>query len=343
MTERDRQRAGKRRRATSARGKLDAGACAVSVDLDGIHCYYRIHGLGAPPSELEHVILERALPRAAALFAQKNLRVTWFVVGRDADATAALPGHAARAANAQRLRALVERGDELANHSYSHPYDLARMSASAIDSEIASCDRVLREIAKTSVRGFRAPGYDLAPAMLDTLARLGYRYDSSVFPAPGYYAAKAAVMAALGAIGRPSGAVLTDPRALAAPAEPYRPSMSSPWRRGQAPVVELPIAVTPYTRLPAIGTTLLVAPAWMRGKLIDWMARRRFFNLELHGIDFADADQDGIPGELVDRQPDLKISIDDKLERLAAVLDEIGRRWQFATLAEVAADVQRHA
>jgi hypothetical protein len=315
--------------------------CAVSIDLDGIGCYYRIHGLGGAPAELEHVILERALPRAAALFAQRGLHVTWFVIGRDVDADAALPGHAARLANAQRLRTLAEQGDELGNHSYTHPYDLARMAAPAIDHEIASCDRVLREITGTGVRGFRAPGYDLSPAMLDSLARLGYRYDSSVFPAPGYYAAKAAVMTALGVLGRPSGAVLTDPRALAAPAVPYRPSMKSPWRRGQAPVVELPVAVTPLARVPAIGTTLLVAPPWVRAKLVDWMARRAFFNLELHGIDFADADKDGIPGELVDRQPDLKISIDDKLERLDAVLDVIARRWEFATLAEIAADVQR--
>ncbi len=315
--------------------------CAVSIDLDGIACYYRIHGLGTPPAELEHVIYERALPRAAALFAQKNLHVTWFVIGRDADANAALPGHAARAANAQRLRTLYDGGDELGNHSYSHPYDLARLSASAIDNEIASCDRVLRDITQQGVRGFRAPGYDVAPAMLDTLARLGYRYDSSIFPAPGYYAAKAAVMGALTVLGRPSGAVMTNPRALAAPADPYRPSMTSPWRRGQAPVVELPVAVTPLARVPAIGTTLLVAPAWVRGKLIEWMARRAFFNFELHGIDFADADQDGIPGELVDHQPDLKLSIDDKLERLDTALDEIAKRWQFATLAEVAADVQR--
>jgi peptidoglycan-N-acetylglucosamine deacetylase len=281
------------------------------------------------------------LPRAAALFAQKNLHVTWFVIGRDADANAALPGRAARAQNAQRLRTLFDRGDELANHSYSHPYDLARMSAAAIDGEITSCDRVLRDITEKAVRGFRAPGYDLAPAMLDTLARLGYRYDSSVFPAPGYYAAKAVVMGALGVLGRPSGAVMTNPRALAAPADPYRPSMTAPWRRGQAPVVELPVAVTPFTRVPAIGTTLLVAPQWVRTKLIDWMARRSFFNFELHGIDFADADKDGIPGELVDRQPDLRISIDDKLERLDVLLDEIARRWEFVTLANVAADIQR--
>jgi hypothetical protein len=315
--------------------------CAVSIDLDGIACYYRIHGLGTSPAELEHVILERALPRAAALFAQKKIKVTWFVIGRDVDADAALPGHQQRVANAQRLKTLFDNGDELGNHSYSHHYDLARLLPAAVDDEIANCDRVLRDITKTGVRGFRAPGYDLSASMLDTLARLSYRYDSSVFPAPGYYAAKAAVMTALGMLGRPSGAVLTHPRALAAPADPYRPSMTSPWRRGQAPVVELPVAVTPYARVPAIGTTLLVAPAWARTKLIDWMARRHFFNLELHGIDFADAEQDGIPGELVDRQPDLRFSIDDKLARLDAVLDEVGRRWQFATLAEVAADVQR--
>jgi peptidoglycan/xylan/chitin deacetylase (PgdA/CDA1 family) len=303
---------------------------AVSIDLDGIGCYYRIHALGPHPVELEHVILERALPRAAALFAHHGIHVTWFVVGRDVD------GHAA---NAQRLATLAGAGDEIGNHSYSHHYDLARLSAGQIDAEIERADRVLRTIAP--VRGFRAPGYDVSAAMLESLAKLGYRYDSSVFPAPGYYAAKAAVIAALAAAGRPSGAVLTNPRALTAPAEPYRPSMTAPWRRGQAPIVELPVAVTPWTRVPAIGTSLLVAPAWLRKRLVAAMARRDFFNLELHGIDFADAEKDGIPGELVERQPDLRIPIDQKLERLDRVLENVGQRWDFATLGEVAAEMQR--
>jgi len=315
--------------------------CAVSVDLDGIACYYRIHGLGAAPAELEHVVLERALPRAARLFASRGIHVTWFVIGRDADGDLDVPDRAARRANAQRLRALAEYGDELGNHSYSHPYELARLTPAEIDAELAGCDRVLRAITGTPPRGFRAPGYDLSPAMLECLARRGYRYDSSVFPAPGYYAAKAAVMAALALAGRPSGAVMTNPRALAAPPEPYRPAMRAPWRRGQAPVVELPVAVTPWLRLPAIGTSLIVAPAVIRGRLVDAMARRRFFNFELHGIDFADAEQDGIPGELVARQPDLRIPIADKLARLGDLLDQLAAGWQLSTLAEVAADVQR--
>jgi peptidoglycan/xylan/chitin deacetylase (PgdA/CDA1 family) len=329
--------------------------CAISVDLDGIACYYRIHGLGAPPAELEHVVLERALPRAARLFAARGIRATWFVVGRDADADAApapaaaaapaanraAADRAARQANAARLGELAARGDELGNHSYSHPYELARLGAADVAAELDGCDRVLRAITGQPPRGFRAPGYDLSPAMLDHLARLGYRYDSSLFPAPGYYAAKAVVMAALAAVGRPSGAVLTNPRALAAPPTPYRPAMTAPWRRGQAPLVELPIAVTPWLRIPAIGTSLLVAPAALRRRIVAAMARRPFWNFELHGIDFADAEHDGIPGDLVARQPDLRIPIADKLARLEHLLDDIAAHWTLITLAEAAADAQR--
>jgi hypothetical protein len=317
--------------------------CAISIDLDGLACYYRIHGLGEPPAELEHVILERALPRAARLFASRGLRVTWFVVGRDADAELAAADHAARRGNAARLRALAEAGDELGNHSYSHPYELARLPVGDVAAELDGCDRVLRAITGRAPRGFRAPGYDLSPVMLDVLADRGYHYDSSLFPAPGYYAAKAAVMAALAAMRRPSGAVLTNPRALAAPPQPYRPAMTAPWRRGQAPLVELPVAVTPWLRLPAIGTSLLLAPAAIRRGIAAAMARRRFWNFELHGIDFADAEQDGIPGELVARQPDLRVPIADKLARLEQLLDQIARGWQLVTLGEAASEAQRTA
>src|SRR3954468_12019322 len=113
-------------------------AAAVSIDLDGLGCYYRIHALGPHPAELDNVILERALPRAAALFAQRGLHVTWFVIARDVD------GHAA---NVQRLKTPADAGDEIGNHIYSHYYDLARLPAASIDREIADADRVLRAIA----------------------------------------------------------------------------------------------------------------------------------------------------------------------------------------------------
>lgn len=313
-------------------------ACSISIDVDSIECYYRIHALGPPPAELADVILRRCVPRFAELLARRGLRATFFLVGRDLDPASG--GRAARAARVQ-IGELVRAGHEIGNHSYSHPYELARLSRTAVAEEIEHAHELLSEAAGAPVRGFRAPGYDLSADMLAELARLGYRYDSSIFPAPGYYLAKAAVMGLMALGRRQTGAVLTNPRALLAPADPYRPDLTAPWRRGSASLVELPIAVTPRTRVPVIGTSVLLAPDWLRARWLGAMRGRPFFNFELHGIDLADADADGIPGQLVARQPDLRAPLARKLRALEATLDRLALDFDIVPLGEVAARVQR--
>ncbi len=310
-----------------------APICAVSIDVDPIPCYYRIHGLGAAPPELRDLVARRALPRFAELLERRGIAATFFVVAQDIDGAAL--GETARAARA-RYGELVRAGHELGSHSYSHPYDLARWPAASARGEIARAHDLVGELAG-EVRGFRAPGYDLSPAMLEELLRLGYLYDSSIFPAPGYYALKALIMAAMRAAGRTSGAVMTDPRALAAPASPYRPSAVAPWRRGRAGLVELPIAVTPLVRAPAIGTSLLLAPGWLRRRLVAGMRRRGFFTLELHGIDLIDAEEDRVPAQLVARQPDLRLPLARKRAALDSVLAEVQESFQMARLGDLAA------
>src|SRR6201999_2801426 len=83
-------------------------------------------------------------------------------------------------------------------------------------------------------------------------------------------------------------------------------------------LLEIPIAVTPIARLHVIGTSLVLAPRWLRRHLIATALRAPFFNLELHGIDLADAEADEIPPALVARQPDLRRPLAHKL----AALDE---------------------
>jgi hypothetical protein len=312
---------------------------SISIDLDPIECYYRIHALGPPPADLEDVVIRQAVPRFAEIFARRGLSATFFVVARDID-----PEHGRRTRSARGLLAEVEAaGHELGNHSYAHPYDLARLPAAEVAAEIERAHQLIGGLADRPVVGFRCPGYGLSAGILDTLMRLGYRYDSSVFPAPGYYATKALVMGAMKLAGRRSGAVLTDPRALLAPAVPYRPAVGAPFRRGQAPLVELPIAVTPLGRTPVIGTSLLLAPDWLRTRWLDAMRRRRFFNLELHGIDLIDADLDGIPGELVTRQPDLRVPLARKQRALEATLDRLALDYQLVVLRDAAAWAQREA
>src|SRR5687767_8928992 len=173
--------------------------CSVSIDLDPIPCYYRIHGLGRPPAELRDVVLRAALPRFAELLGRRGIRATFFVVGSDIDP---VERGAAAVELGESLAALARGGHELGNHSYSHPYELARLSIGAIADEIGRCDQLLVDLTGRPTAGFRAPGYDVSAPVLAELMRRGYVYDSSIFPAPGYYAAKLAVMTALAAAGR---------------------------------------------------------------------------------------------------------------------------------------------
>jgi peptidoglycan/xylan/chitin deacetylase (PgdA/CDA1 family) len=318
----------------SDRSTVDGGTAArtvsVSVDLDPIECYWRIHALpGAPPPGARFAILRRCLPRFAELFARHGARATFFVVARDLEEDVE---------GARLLAELARDGHELASHTYSHPYDLVRLPSDAIVSEIDRAHALVGACAGHAPLGFRAPGYAVSAEVIDLLRARQYRYDSSAFPSLAYYGAKAAVMGAMRAVGRKSASVLDTPRVLAAPRAPYRPAAGSPYRKGELDIVELPMAVTPLARLPVIGTSLVTAPAWLRRHLVKAALRAPFFNLELHGIDLADAEADEIPPALIAKQPDLRRPLAHKLAALdetLAAATAAGAR--FARLDEVAA------
>src|SRR4051812_43522855 len=252
--------------------------CSVSVDLDAIGCYYRIHALPGPPAApARFAILRRCLPRFADLFARHGVRATFFVVGADLDDDA--DGRAL-------LADLARAGHELASHTHTHPYDFIHLGAARIADEIDRAHAAIGACAGTPPIGFRAPGYEISAEAIAALRARGYRYDSSVFPSATYYGAKAVVMGAMRAVGRRSGSVLGNPRVLLAPRLPYRPAADAPYRAGGDGdgIVELPIAVTRIGRLPVIGTSLILAPPWLRKRMLTAVLREPLFNLELHGI-----------------------------------------------------------
>jgi peptidoglycan-N-acetylglucosamine deacetylase len=305
--------------------------CSVSVDLDALGCYYRIHALpGAPPEPARFAVLRRCLPRFAELFARHGVRATFFVVGQDLEDDA--EGRAL-------LADLARGGHELASHTHTHPYDFVRLGRAAIADEIDRAHAAIGACAGTPPVGFRAPGYEITAEALDVLRARGYRYDSSVFPSAAYYGAKAVVMAAMRLTGRKSGSVLGNPRVLRAPLEPYRPAAGDIYRdRGGDGLVEIPIAVTRGARLPVIGTSLIVAPALVRRRLVAAALRAPLFNLELHGIDLCDAEADAVPAALVARQPDLRRPLAHKLAALEETLSAARAAGaRFAPLAEAAA------
>lgn len=302
--------------------------CALSVDLDEIGCYSAIHGQAPLVGDAAHAIYRRALPRFERLFAELGVPATFFVIGEDVPA------------NESALRRLVTAGHELGNHTLSHLYDLTRRDAATLRHEIVAGGARIEEATGVEVVGFRAPGYTVTDEVFEVLAAAGYRYDASVFPCPAYYGAKALAIGAYAAramLGRGarSHSVVDDPRVLRAPADPYRVGRPY-WTRGDG-IVELPIGVTRGARLPFIGTSVALAGPRGADLLARQMVGRPLISLELHGIDLADAEADGL-GALRAHQPDLRRSASEKEAALRAAITRLrASGYRFVTLADAAA------
>jgi peptidoglycan-N-acetylglucosamine deacetylase len=298
---------------------------AVSIDLDEIHHYYAIHGLPVV-ERAAHVVYDRAVPRASDWAQGLGLPLTFFVVGRDLE----------RPENAETARTLLAQGHELANHTYSHCYDLTRRDGAEMAREVAGGIDALVRATGTRPNGFRAPGYLVNDELVRVLASLGVGYDSSVFPSPAYYAAKAAKLLALKLRGRSSHSVRGSSTVLLAPARPYR--LGAPyWKRGSG-LPELPIQVTPGTRLPYIGTSLVLAGPDGARLMTRTLMLEPFVNLELHGFDFLGADDE--LDELLPHQPDARLSRNAKLTALTAAVELLRKMgFRFVRLDEAACTV----
>jgi peptidoglycan/xylan/chitin deacetylase (PgdA/CDA1 family) len=301
---------------------------SISVDLDSLAHYCRIHGLSEAvlDARARGLVYSTAVPRFRELLASVGAPGTFFAIGADL----------AEAGAASALREAHASGIEVGNHSYSHDYALTRRAPESIREDLVRGEEAI--VAATGARpvGFRAPGYTLNAALYAATVERGYRYGSSAFPAAPYYAAKASVMGALALLRRPSRAVLDSPRVLLAPRTPYRPDPAQPYRRGQGAVVELPMTVTPRVRFPFIGTFAATLPLPFIRAAYRACAKDAFFNFELHAVDVLDA-RDGIPPEIVRQQRDLNVPSAQKMERLRKVFQWLMADFEVVTLRDAAA------
>lgn len=299
---------------------------AVNVDIDELYVYDRIHGhagasgnpQGFDAAAITPTVWTRGVPRFLDLFARVGVKATFFVVAQD------LAHPDVRAV----LRDIVRAGHEVGNHSLTHPYDLSRLSETAMDAELRVARARLQDATGQGVDGFRAPGYALSPALLEAIGRCGHTYDSSRFPCPPYQFAKAGFISAYGLMGRPSGSVIEAPTVWFGPRTPHIERLPS----GKA-LLELPIGVLPGLRLPLIGTALLAMGWSSRAVLAPLLARTDWLNLECHGIDLTDHDADQIPDRLR-TQPDQRVSLAAKWPRFVHVIEDLARTHDVRTLGQ---------
>jgi peptidoglycan/xylan/chitin deacetylase (PgdA/CDA1 family) len=299
---------------------------SISIDLDGLAHYARLHGLAPDslPEDASTAVARLAPGRLAEILDERGTKGTFFVIGEEI----APSGTAA-------LRAVAASGHEIGNHTRSHPYDLTRLSPEAQRAEIAGGAAAIEAALGVRPVGFRAPGYTLSSEVLNAAHESGHVYDSSAYPAAPYYLAKAGILGLMRLAGKSSAAILDRPRVLLAPRLPYRPSRDEPYARGGMELLELPITVDPIARVPFIGTTLCMLPRGALRLVYQSVRRLPFVNLELHGIDLLDA-TDGAGPELARAQRDLRFRAAAKAARLREVIGWLARDYDLVPLRDAA-------
>lgn len=145
--------------------------CAsLSLDLDNLWSYMKTHGDAgweSFPSYLDVVV-----PRVLKFLKERNLQITFFVVGQDA----------ALEKNHTALKSLAEAGHEIGNHSFNHEPWLQKYSAEQVETEIAQAEDVIEKVTGEKPIGFRGPGFSVSDTVIAILKRRGYLYDASTLP-----------------------------------------------------------------------------------------------------------------------------------------------------------------
>ena len=116
--------------------------------------------------------VERNTDRILAIFANRNVKATFFTLGWIAERYPEL------------TRRIVAQGHELASHGYSH-IRATQQQPAEFRADIMRAKKILEDIGGVAVRGYRAPSYSIGANnlwALDELKTAGYEYSSSIYP-----------------------------------------------------------------------------------------------------------------------------------------------------------------
>lgn len=119
------------------------------------------------PSRVEHNV-----DRILEILAELGARATFFTLGWVAER------------HPWMVRRIVATGHELASHGYAH-HRASEQTPEAFLADIRLAKTVLEDVARTEVKGYRAPSFSIDernPWAFDCIAEAGYRYSSSVYP-----------------------------------------------------------------------------------------------------------------------------------------------------------------
>ncbi len=143
--------------------------CAFGVDVDAVAGWLGSYGGEDSPDDISRGLFagEVGVPRLLKMFAEQQLRTTWFI-----------PGHSIETFPEQ-MKAVVDAGHEIGIHGYSHENPIAMTPAQ----EEAVLDRSIELVTKLAGKrptGYVAPWWEFSNVTNELLLKKGIKYDHSL-------------------------------------------------------------------------------------------------------------------------------------------------------------------
>lgn len=309
---------------TSERGPAFDRLAALTFDLDTLaRDLYRPAIGPAEVRRLEDVSFDVVVPRIAAWLDRIGVRATFFTIGEYARRYPSV------------IRALAQAGHEVASHSHAHPRNFSTLGREEVRKDLETAHETLADVTGRAPVGFRAPGFTTSPALIETLAELGYAYDSSIVPSWSYTTLKHVYrMAGLASTG------YLYPESYGCALAPQVPYRLTPARRftstRDGSLLEIPVTTASPLQWPLIYGL----HARAHGRLREWLERRAlsrpFVLMVFHDLEFATAgDLEGLPVGVL-TAPHVAQALDVRLARIGAWIASASRTHRFVPLRDVA-------
>jgi len=249
--------------------------CSVTVDVDCLRSNFK--GFGLRKNSYSFKEFETGIENLLTFFFRFNIRATFFFVAQDLEIKT----------NADLIKSVIAEGHEIASHSYSHPQGFRLLSIKEKNYELKKSKEILEDISGQSVIGFRAPGWNISDDTLPILRKLGFQYDSSVFPTSISILLKALHYYAMRKRDLLTRTTLGELYYLLSPSFPYHTDERRLGKKGDSDFVEFPVQVADFFRLPFFATFHLSYPSCieMGYKTIK---NRSIINYQMHLSDFVD-------------------------------------------------------
>lgn len=295
---------------------------SLSLDLDNKWSYMKTRGDAGWQDFPSY--LDVAVPRILDFLKERDLNITFFVIGQDA----------ALDKNSEAIGQIAPAGHEIANHSFRHEPWLHLYSREELTEEFQKTEDALEKITGIMPKGFRGPGYSLSKTVLEVLAERNYEYDCSTLPtyiaplARAYFFLKAPKMSdeEREKLKKLYGKFSDGFQSL----KPYK------WQIGEKTLTEIAVTTLPIFKTPIHATYLLFLSTFSKFAARNyWKTAVKMCKLTdvqpsllLHPLEF-------LSGEDVPELksfPGMNIPLEEKLEFVSEILEVFKKDFEIVNM-----------